>query len=244
MRIGERKLLQVRKQRWDRAYDALDPFVLELQREESVANRRAARLGVVAAVILHVGLFLIIFPSSEFTIHHVASSPHVYKLEQVNFSPPPKPKAKRKVTSPKARIVPVPDATPDEPEPIEREEADIADFEYPEVGLAVEIPNGPPGPTVGALQIGGNVKAPVRIYAPDPLYPEEARQARVQGAVILQTVIDKQGKVTNVRVLKGLSSGLTEAAVDAVSQWRFNPATLNGEPVAVYYLVTVSFSVQ
>jgi len=244
MRIEGRKLLQVRKQRWDRAYDALDPFVLELQEEESAANRRAVRLGVAAAVVLHVALLFIIFPSSEFKIHRVASSPSVYKVEQVNFAPPPKPKAERKVITPKARMVPVPDATPDEPEPIEREEAEIAELDYPEIGVAVEIPDGPPGPTVGALHIGGDVRAPVRIHAPDPLYPEEARQARIQGAVILQTVIDKLGNVTDIRVLKGLPSGLTEAAVDAVSQWRFNPATLEGQPVAVYYLVTVSFSVQ
>ncbi len=50
--------------------------------------------------------------------------------------------------------------------------------------------------------------------------------------------------MTDVKVLKGLPSGLTEAAVEAVPKWRFEPATLEGNPVAVYYLVTVSFSVQ
>jgi protein TonB len=84
----------------------------------------------------------------------------------------------------------------------------------------------------------------VRIYSPDPHYPEEARHARVQGVVILQTIINTDGNVTNVKVLKSLPSGLTEAAVGAVSSWRFKPATLEGKPVAVYYLVTVSFSVQ
>ena len=106
------------------------------------------------------------------------------------------------------------------------------------------IPEGPAGPAIGPMQISGNVLAPVRIHAPDPHYPEEARHARVQGVVILQTIIDKLGNVTDVKVLKGLPSGLTEAAVEAVSSWRFKPATLEGEPVAVYYLVTVSFSVQ
>ena len=78
----------------------------------------------------------------------------------------------------------------------------------------------------------------------DPIYPEEARQARVQGVVILQTIINALGKVTDIKVLKGLPSGLTEAAVEAVSQWEFRPATLEGKPVAVYYMVTISFSVQ
>jgi TonB family protein len=66
----------------------------------------------------------------------------------------------------------------------------------------------------------------------------------VQGVVILQTIIDTEGLVRNIKILKGLPSGLTEAAVEAVSAWRFEPATLDGKPVAVYYLVTVSFSVQ
>ena len=120
----------------------------------------------------------------------------------------------------------------------------MSDLDFPEIGDSVVLPQGPVGPGIGPMQISGNVLAPKRVFSPDPHYPEEARHARVQGVVILQTIIDRTGKVTNVKVLKGLPSGLTEAAVDAVSKWRFEPATLEGKPVAVYYLVTVSFSVQ
>jgi len=141
--------------------------------------------------------------------------------------------------------VPVPDATPDDPEPLVHDDAlDTSDLDFPDIGDSVVIPKGPAGPAIGPMQISGNVLAPVRVHSPDPHYPEEARHARVQGVVILQTIIDKVGNVTDVRVLKGLPSGLTEAAVEAVSSWRFRPATLEGKPVAVYYLVTVSFSVQ
>ena len=69
-----------------------------------------------------------------------------------------------------------------------------------------------------------------------------ARMFREAG---LQNVrIDKEGNVTNVKVLKGLPMGLEESAVDAIKTWRFKPATLNGKPVMVYYNLTVNFKLQ
>ncbi len=246
MRIGESKLAQARERRWSRPYNALDPAVVQLEEEERPRLRRAVRLGLAAAIAFHVVLFFIIFPSYyEERILKVGSTPRVYRLRQVQFAQPPKPKVQQTVTRPTARKIPVPDATPDDPEPIVREESvDVSDLDFPEVGDSVVVPQGPAGPGIGPMQISGNVLAPKRVYSPDPHYPEEARHARVQGVVILQTVIDKAGQVTDVKVLKGLPSGLTEAAVEAVSKWRFEPATLEGKPVAVFYLVTVSFSVQ
>jgi len=204
------------------------------------------RLGIAAAIVFHIVVFFIVFPSYyEEKILKVGSVPRVYRLKAVSFQPPPKPRVQRRVTTPKARMVPVPDATPDDPEPLIHDDAiDTSDLDFPDVGDSVVIPKGPAGPAIGPMQISGNVLAPVRVHSPDPHYPEEARHARVQGVVILQTIIDKVGNVTDVRVLKGLPSGLTEAAVAAVSSWRFKPATFEGKPVAVYYLVTVSFSVQ
>ena len=238
--------MQARERRWSRPYNSLDPTVLRLEEEDRPRLRRAVRLGVAAAIAFHIALFFVVFPSYyEEKILKVGSTPRVFRLRQVQFAQPPKPKVQQQVARPKARRVPVPDATPDDPEPIVREEAvDVSDLDFPEVGDSVVIPHGPAGPAIGPMQIAGNVLAPKRIYSPDPHYPEEARHARVQGVVILQTIIDKLGNVTDVKVLKGLPSGLTEAAVEAVSKWRFEPATLEGQPVAVYYLETVSFSVQ
>ena len=246
MRIGESRLEAARERIWSRPYNSLDPMVLRLEEEDAPLRKRAVRFGIAAAIVFHVVLFFIVFPSYyEERILKVGSTPRVYRLRSVKFQQPPKPKVQRTVSKPKARAVPVPDATPDDPEPIAREESiDISDLDFPEVGDSVVIPEGPAGPAIGPMQISGNVLAPVRIYSPDPHYPEEARHARVQGVVILQTIINTDGNVTDVKVLKGLPSGLTEAAVSAVSSWRFKPATLEGVPVAVYYLVTVSFSVQ
>ncbi|MCP4660446.1 MAG: energy transducer TonB [bacterium] len=62
--------------------------------------------------------------------------------------------------------------------------------------------------------------------------------------MIVQVVIDAEGNVTDVKVLKGLPMGLDEKAVEAFWKWRFEPATLNGKPVAVYYNLTMNFRLQ
>ncbi len=99
-----------------------------------------------------------------------------------------------------------------------------------------------PGPARGtALRVGGDVKAPIVVHKVDPIYTEGAREKRVQGIVIVEVVIDKSGAVRDAVVLKPLPFGLDRAAVDAVRQWTFKPATLNGEPVEVLFNLTVNF---
>jgi TonB family protein len=99
-------------------------------------------------------------------------------------------------------------------------------------------PDGPP------YRVGGNVMRPEKISGKPPIYTIEARKARVTGVVILETVIDEQGNVTDVKVLKGLPSGLDQSAREAVQSWKFKPATLDGRPVAVYYTLTVNFTIE
>ncbi len=65
--------------------------------------------------------------------------------------------------------------------------------------------------------------------------------ARVEGKVIVEATIDATGNVTRVRVIQSLPLGLTQAAVDAVKTWRFEPATYSGKPVPVLYNLTVYF---
>jgi TonB family protein len=91
------------------------------------------------------------------------------------------------------------------------------------------------------LRVGGDVKAPVIINKVEPIYPEEARKARITGIVILEALIDKSGDVRDATVLKPLPFGLDQAALDAMRQWKFKPATLNGQPVDVVFNVTVNF---
>jgi len=74
-----------------------------------------------------------------------------------------------------------------------------------------------------------------------PTYPPLARSARIQGVVVLQAVISKQGVIENLRVLAGHPM-LAPAAIEAVRQWRYRPYVLNNEPVEVETQITVNFS--
>ncbi len=104
----------------------------------------------------------------------------------------------------------------------------------------------PPPPPVAPpppIRLHFGVTPPRKIVDVSPAYPAVARSARVEGVVILEAVIDAQGRVESVRVLRSIPT-LEQVAVDAVRQWRFTPALLNGEPVPVVMTVTVNFMLQ
>jgi len=96
----------------------------------------------------------------------------------------------------------------------------------------------------GIYRVGGDVKAPVLMHRVEPEYTEEARQARIMGIVIVEATIGRDGVVKDVTVLKPLPFGLDRAAVDAVKQWIFKPATFNGQPVDVRFNLTINFKLQ
>jgi len=93
----------------------------------------------------------------------------------------------------------------------------------------------------GVFSVGGGITQPIPIYEPNPPYSEQARKAKYQGSVVLSIVVDVQGLVRNVRVVKPLGLGLDEEAVKTVQTWKFKPATRNGVPVPVQVLVEVTF---
>lgn len=98
----------------------------------------------------------------------------------------------------------------------------------------------PPPPPDKPVRVGGQIKAPRKIRDQAPAYPEVAKQARVEGVVILEAVISPEGRVTEVKVLRG-SPLLDDAAVNAVKNWVYSPTLLNGVPVPIVMSVTVSF---
>jgi protein TonB len=93
-------------------------------------------------------------------------------------------------------------------------------------------------------RVGGNVKAPTIVTQVKPEYTEVARKARIKGIVIIEAVIDRNGNVTEARILKPLPMGLDQQALNAIRQWKFKPGTLNGQPVPVYYNLTVNFQLE
>ncbi len=223
----------------DTAGGAFSTFALEYEEDN-----KKLKWAIVIAVIFHLVLFIIQLPKMAEGAIKKADKPKVYVVQQIRFKPPP-PQKQQDLLKPRARKVPIPDPTPDEPEPIRVVEEVQQDLDVPVDDAVIGIPQGPPPvEPEGPILVGGDVKPPERVYSPQPAYTEIARRARVQGVVIVQAIIDKQGNVTNVKVLKGLPMGLEEAAVDAIKQWKFKPATLNGKPVTVYYNLTVNFKLQ
>ena len=77
-----------------------------------------------------------------------------------------------------------------------------------------------------------------------PRYPAGARRAGVQGPVVIRGIVRRDGSIDNLEIIKDLPYGLGDEARRAVSRWRFRPATFRGEPIDVYYTVTVNFRLQ
>jgi len=106
------------------------------------------------------------------------------------------------------------------------------------------VEGGMPGaPAEEPIRVGGEVQPPKKLKDVRPEYPVTARNARVEGTVILEAVIDSRGMVADVRVLKSIPL-LDEAAVEAVKQWRYQATMLNGEAVAILMTVTVNFGLE
>jgi protein TonB len=107
----------------------------------------------------------------------------------------------------------------------------------------------PPPPKVEApkavapqrIRVGGNVQKANLINAPKPVYPPLAKQARIQGTVKLNAIIDKEGNIQQLTVVSGHPL-LIPSALEAVKQWKYKPTLLNGEPVEVITQIDVNFT--
>jgi periplasmic protein TonB len=93
----------------------------------------------------------------------------------------------------------------------------------------------------GVFKVGGGISAPQAVSTPDPEYTEEARNAKTQGTCILWLIVDDQGRPRDIRVVRGLGMGLDAKAIEAVKQWKFQPALKDGRPVNVQISVEVGF---
>ncbi len=96
----------------------------------------------------------------------------------------------------------------------------------------------------GVFSIGGGVTTPTLLAQLLPEYSEEARKAKYEGTVILETIVRRDGTVEVVRVTRSLGYGLDDKAIEAVIQWRFRPGMRNGEPVDVALKIEVNFNLR
>jgi len=109
-------------------------------------------------------------------------------------------------------------------------------------GESAESEETPAGqPRERSFRPGNGISPPKIISQNEPEFSEGARRAKYQGSAVLSMVVDKTGQPQNIKIVKPLGMGLDGKAVDAVSNWRFNPALKDGEPVATEIAVEVDF---
>jgi TonB family protein len=224
----------------------LQPTVIEMIAEDEVRDRVFIRWSMGVAVAAH----LVFFALNWSFIAFGNEAPEVDEKEQIIFIvkqvkwTPPERRELPKIVPP-SRTVPIPDQTPDDPEPIRIDEPEELVIDVgPDIPF--EVVEAPPFESEGIVRFhdGGEMTRPVKLSGLNPVYPEAARSARIDGIVVLECVIGKDGSVSDVKMLRGLPLGLTESAIAAVKTWNFDPATLHGRPVEVLYILTVRFSLK
>jgi TonB family protein len=94
------------------------------------------------------------------------------------------------------------------------------------------------------LRPGSGIDAPVLLHEVKPIYTEDARRRAIEGDVMLEVVVRQDGTVGSLRVTRGLGAGLDQKSVEAVRQWRFDPARRRGVPVDVVVEVAVTFKLR
>ena len=141
--------------------------------------------------------------------------------------PAPPPKTPERPPEPETKKVPRPDPRPDEPEPVK---------------TAPPAPPEPPTPApaqeTGPIRVSAG-QGPGLIKKVEPRYPQIAQSARIEGTVVVDAVIRKDGTVSDVTVLRSSSKMFDQACIDAVRQWRFTPS-----PQDVVLTVTVNFTLR
>jgi TonB family protein len=211
--------------------------LLEADRQPS----RGLPVGILAAIAIHLAVFAVTWPTLAGPAPDEPVAKVVRPIQIVEFLEPP-PVQPRFELPP--RTIQVPDVDPFGPEPVTRHDPEAV---FPEIDSEVirHVPEPPPlleeKQSPDMVEVGRNIDRPAILHRVDPNYPEAARKIRFEGSVVLALVIDREGHVAEVGVLKGLPFGLTESAVAAVSQWRFEPTAFNGRPVSVRYNLTIRF---
>ena len=215
-------------------------FALPMYLQEVQRKNLTMRWAAVLAVLTHLTLFAVKFPEMSVEAAVAVAKP-VFAVRPIRFRPPVV--TPERVRAQRARRVPIPDPTPDDPKPLLIARVDEAVLDALNVAPLIGIPPAPPPfERTEPVRYRSEMVRPERIAGGNPRYTEIARKARLEGAVILQAVISREGTVRSVEILKPLGLGLEDSAADAVRSWRFRPARLNGEPIDVVYNLTVRFA--
>lgn len=235
-----------------------NPIPKKTNKPWTVALSTVVQCGLLGILILVPLIYTEALPKTMLTTLLVAPPPP---------PPPPPPPAATpvKVIKPVARLIQAGKLMA--PKAIPKEVNIIKEQELPPdmgvVGVTGGVPGGVPGGQAGGvlggiiggsvglppppkegpkrIRLGGQVQQAKLINRVQPVYPPLAKQARIQGNVVLHAIIAKDGSIQELQVLSGHPL-LVQAALDAVRQWRYQPTLLNGDPVEVDTTVTVVFT--
>lgn len=190
------------------------------------AQRRIISRALVAALVLHAAVLVARMPN--WGPDPVRVDAPTEQPMKVQFLTPVPPKAPPKPPEPEKKRIPRPDPTPDKPEP--KKEAPAP--------APPEVPPGPPAPPAqtGPVRVSPG-QGPGIVKKVEPIYPPIARTARMEGTVVVDAVILKDGSVSEVKVLSSSNAMFDRACLDAVRQWRFTPGSQD-----VVLTVTVRFT--
>ncbi len=260
----------------ERLQYAADPFNVF---SDELSGRKPLWVAAALALLFHILLFLMVFPS--FGPEVFIPAQEILMLKQlakptalagggdIVEAAPPKPT----VPKPERPVVPIPDPTPNAPEPILKKEiTEVPELVKEIADLNIGDINAPPGPAgrggrgrrsagqgsgplqgsgpatgdgSGVYTLGSGISNPVPLQKTTPSYTDAAIKAKVQGVIILQAIIRRNGRVDNFKVLRGLGYGLEEKAIQEIAtNWRFRPGTLNGKPVDVLATIEVQFNLR
>ena len=206
-------------------------------------DRQGLKIAGIGALACHLALFMVVLPGTSTPPLPAVGDPLVFVPKW--FPPPPPPEVK--VTTKKvhrANLVPIPDPTPDAPDPIydPRVEYVYEVREPVQAEFAIAPPAAPPpASALGRVRAGSEVEWPRLVVKVGPVYPQLALRARLECTVLLEAIVGKEGNIIGAEVVQACGLGLDAAAIAAVEQWRYTPTLLNGRPVEVIALVRVVF---
>lgn len=214
------------------------------------ADRRVLGTAVALAVAAHLVFLLLDLPEPRRAIAPAPPRAEPPTIHPIRLPPPPhvEPPPRPPRRAPVHALLPGPqDPSRDELITDPPDDLDL-DLEPPPVALDLPLPPPEPPPVAGPRVVTPEIEPPVLIESTKvaPAYPETARLARIPGAVVLQAVILADGSVGEIEVLRCDRPGLgfEQASIEAVSQWRYRPARMRGEPVSVFFTIRVEFELQ
>jgi len=207
-------------------------------------NGKTMRLSICLA--LYAVLALIWMPGFSFSAPVFDGDQDTEPPPRIRLKPPPEQPLERVVTREiEARTVPVPDVTPDEPEPVvEPDPVETVDMVTTD-DWAIGIPEREPKPPVGIVnQNTTGLESPVFLKRVEPEYPAMGHRIRMEGYVILEAILRADGSIDEIKVVRGLGKGrfgFEDAARKALAEWTYLPGKLHGKTVDVRMTLRIDF---